>query len=67
MSQYVQPPHFCCLPATILYAVVSILFNGGKMAPLANCSHFPCGGLSFCSCAARHTVPGIHDARAAAT
>ena len=32
MSQYVQPSHFCCLPATILHAVVSILFNGGKMA-----------------------------------
>ena len=26
----------------------------------------PRGGLSFYSCAARHTVPGIHDARVAA-
>ena len=38
----------------------------GKWLALANCSHFPRGGLSFCSCAARHTVSGIHDARVAA-
>ena len=47
MSQYVQPPHFCCLPATILHAGVSISFNSGKMASAREPLHFPRRGLHF--------------------